>query len=105
MGLQSVKFAKCGEDIRALLGIWCFPREMLAAHMTVLLTGSVCPFLSQDYQANSMSCCPIMPLWILSLLVLITLYLCLPERSNGGDCHLGAAHSNTTQGRYMLSCL
>lgn len=33
------------------------------------------------------------------------LSFCLPERSNGGDCHLGTAHSNTTQGRYLLFSL
>lgn len=31
------------------------------------------------------------------------LSLCLAERSDGGDCHLGTAHSNTTQGTYLLS--
>lgn len=40
----------------------------------------------------------------LNSLVLIALHCisCLLERSNGGDCHLGTAHSNTTQGRYLL---
>lgn len=35
-------------------------------------------------------------------LKLICLCLCLSERSNGGDCHLGTAHSNTTQGRKLV---
>lgn len=32
-------------------------------------------------------------------------FLCLSECSNGGDSHLGTAHSNTTQGGYLLSFL
>lgn len=34
--------------------------------------------------------------------MLITCYFCLPVCSNGGDCHLGTAHSYTTQGRYLF---
>ncbi len=39
--------------------------------------------------------------------VLITLHciFCLSERSDGGDCHLGTAHSNTTQGKCLSSSL
>lgn len=30
------------------------------------------------------------------------MHLCFLERSDGGDCHLGTAHSNTAQGRYSF---
>lgn len=73
-------------------------KDTLAEHVTLLVTDSVCLFLSQDRCFFQLLCISICRPSCVNHTVFC---LCFLERSNGGDCHLGTAHSNTTQGRFL----
>lgn len=70
--------------------------------MTFLVTECARPF---GHKTKKPSKCPVAPPWLLivsSCFNHSAMDLCFLERSDGGDGHLGTAHSNTAQGRFAV---